>query len=75
MENTKRRYMEIREGMQDVQYQVKFLGAVMTSDIALGEEARAGAMIVFNGISSQLAELSEKAAVALAANDQGSAPS
>lgn len=75
MENTKRRFMEIRERAQDINYQVKFLGAVMSSDIALEDEARAGASIFFDGISRQLSEISEKAAISLRSCDQGSAPS
>lgn len=75
MENAKRRFMELREGMRDIQCQVQFLGAVMTADIALGEDARVGASLVFDGISTQLAQLREKATAAFPAVDQGSAPS
>jgi len=52
--------MEIRERVQEIQCQLNFLGAVLTSDLILGESARTGALIIFNGIQSQLQVLSER---------------
>ena len=75
MENAKRRVMEIREGVQNVQQQIKFLRAVFTSDICLDEEERAGAFTFFHGIDTQLTAVRELAIGGVGAHDQGKAPS
>ncbi|WP_152219764.1 hypothetical protein [Pseudomonas sp. SCB32] len=75
MENVKRKLTEIRDGMQDIQCQVIFMGSAMTSNTALCEQARAGAWSIFSGISSKLSDLDDAANQAYTAIDQGSAPS
>ncbi|MNN53172.1 hypothetical protein D3C81_1679110 [compost metagenome] len=52
--------MELREGIQEIQHQVKFLSAVFTSEITLDDEERAGALIIFDSIHSGLRALSEQ---------------
>lgn len=75
MENAKRRLMEIKEGLEDIECRMIFMGTVMTSDIELGEKGRAGAVIYFNELSRDLSALAQAANLACLPGDQGKAPS
>lgn len=75
MENAKRSVMEIRDGVQNVRQQIKFLRAVFTSDISLDDEERAGAFSFFHGIDTQLSAVGDLVSLKAMAPDQGSAPS
>lgn len=75
MENAKRRVMEIRDGVQNVRQQIKFLRAVFTSDIPLDDEERAGAFNVFHGIDTQLSVVGDLVSRSATVPDQGSEPS
>lgn len=78
MENTRRRLMELKEGLQDIECRMIFMGTVMTSEIELGEKGRAGAVIYFNELSrdvSALSALAQATNMACMTVDQDKAPS